>query len=1241
MFMSKKNICLGLRRSLSGLLCAAMVAGTVGYSDWNTNILAATEEETVVSEENTIVSEVPAIYLTSGVEETAIPISTLKKENGYTACSVEMADKDGNSLITEPLSASIKVRGNTTSKADKKPYTIKFATKQNLLGMGKAKKYCLIANAYDPTLMRNYIALKLAKELGLEYTSECEFVDLYLDGEYWGNYLLVEPVEEGSNRVDIDVTKGEFMIEYEKERVDVADSGRLDVTIWNQKLGDLWQFDPDDPAIKKSSGGTVYIELGNNNFRFILSEPEYDTDEEELQAARNAKAVLQNIKDTITKEEGVTMEELARVIDVKSFAKVYLLNEYLKVVDAGFSSGYFYYKNGKLYAGPVWDYDLSSGNAGAHYTGDYTSYNNCKRNQYNPESLKSAEGFWAQANFFGPLMNTHSFSYAVMNLYQNEKTKALFESVYKEGGWIDQILDNYKGTIDLNYTKWAVRDDKNCGKNQNGDYANVGMRYADETYKENVEFLRKWLAARDKWLSGPSDDISDATGWNLRAITKDYTTLFELIYQAVELDSSKYTNFEEVEKALKQAAAADVSGATSEELEAATKALETAIANLKEKETFCLADFQLSNFGDRVAGEKIANREEDNAYVTSALGVESLFAGHVAGERNRSLKWSKDLYTDNNVEMAVPVMDPKDSGEWGTEGEVYFQLETSTRGYDSLVFSATLGATKKGARDYKLQYSLDGQNFQDITGTEVSLSDNKKMQPLYQEVSLPGKMDNARKVYLRIVVNSDITVDGTQGFFGGTSGEIAIDHIKLVATEKSEVDCTEYDKVCDQARGLESKYYESKGFEELQKILEVVSEIDASANDVTQEIIDETVEKLKVAMEQLVEKPNYLVQYETNGGEAIPDAEYIVGDEFAYAVPVFGDYEFECWCVDEDLTVQYDTSKMPASDLTLYARWKGLATATLVPDPTEVPVVTSAPAVTATPVVTVTPTPKVTSTPKVTPTPRVTPTPVVTATPKVTVTPRVTSTPKVTATPVVTATPIVTAIPTVQPTIAVTMSPIVDGEVTEEPKATADVPIPSPTEEVPQQIPSSNAGGESSKDAAVFTLAAEYKIPMPNKLAVKVVKENPTEITLYTDGLTRAQLSVDIFYNPGDSEVVWASTKRNVATISEEGTIVAKNPGVTYVTVRIGDTSVCCVVTVKKASLKVANEKKMAVLKRGKRVKINVNANPKGKVLFKSSNKKVVRVDARGKLVARKPGTAKIYVTCNGMKKMIIIKVKK
>lgn len=444
-----------------------------------------------------IASEVPAIHLKSREAKTSIPIRELKRKDGYTEGSFRMTDKEGNSLTEDSIEVSVKVRGNTTAKAEKKPYTIKFTENQNLLGMGEAKKYCLIANAYDPTLMRNYIAFKLAEELGLEYTSKCEFVDLYLDDEYWGNYLLVEPIEKGSNRVDIDVCKGEFIIEYEKERIDVKDLTRTDVSTSNNRLpGDLIQLDPFDSGIQKSSGGTIYLELNSNDFRFILSE--YDTDEDELQTARNAKSVLQKVKDIVMKKD-VTIEELERVIDVKSFAKLYLINEYLKVVDAGFSSVYFYYKNDKLYAGPVWDYDLSMGNAGAFYTGDHSSYNNCKRSQYDPSSLKSAEGFWAQANFFGPLMSTYSFSHEVMNLYQHERKH--IRSIYEKGGLIDQTMESYKGTFEKNYTeKWLVRDERNSG-NINGEHGKVGMRYADKTYKENVEFLRSWLVARDEWMS--------------------------------------------------------------------------------------------------------------------------------------------------------------------------------------------------------------------------------------------------------------------------------------------------------------------------------------------------------------------------------------------------------------------------------------------------------------------------------------------------------------------------------------------------------------------------------------------------------------------------------------------------------------------------------------------------------------------------------------------------------------------
>lgn len=446
-------------------------------------------------------SEVPSIYLKTGKNETSVPISKLKKSHGYLVCTFKMKDKDGNNLTEDFIDVSVKVRGNTTAKAEKKSYTIKFTEKQNLLGFGEEKKYCLIANAYDPTLMRNYIAFKFAEEMGLAYTSKCEFVDLYIDDEYWGNYLLVEPIEAGTNRVDIDTSKGEFIVEYEKDRVDVKDVTREYVGKYGNLLpGDLTRLDPFTPGIQKSSGGTIYIELDDSNFRFILSD--YNSNGEEFQVARNVRDVLQNVKDTITKKD-MTIEELEKVIDAPSFAKLYLLDEYLKVVDVGYSSVYFYYKNNKLYAGPVWDYDLSMGNCGAYYTRPISNYNNCERSQYDPSSLKSTEGFWAQENFFGLLMNNHNFSHMVMNLYKDKRR--LIQTIYEHGGWIDQITETYKCTFEKNYAeKWLVRDESNSG-NIEGECGKVGMRYADETYKENVEFLREWLVCRDKWMSSVFD----------------------------------------------------------------------------------------------------------------------------------------------------------------------------------------------------------------------------------------------------------------------------------------------------------------------------------------------------------------------------------------------------------------------------------------------------------------------------------------------------------------------------------------------------------------------------------------------------------------------------------------------------------------------------------------------------------------------------------------------------------------
>ena len=218
------------------------------------------------------------------------------------------------------------MRGNSTAidSIQKKAFTFKFEKKKEVLGMGKGKKWAMLANCFDPTLLRNYLVFDLAQEMGLPYTSEQRFAELWLDGEYRGCYTVYEPVQEGKDRVDIDIEsndgKKDFLLEYEASRTEA------DVT---------------------------YITAGG--LRFALKDPEEPDSEQTAYVAD----IMTDIANTLKSGD----EEAIRAkIDVDSFAKFYLLNEYAKTADFGLSSVFFFYKDGMLYAGPPWDYDLALGN---------------------------------------------------------------------------------------------------------------------------------------------------------------------------------------------------------------------------------------------------------------------------------------------------------------------------------------------------------------------------------------------------------------------------------------------------------------------------------------------------------------------------------------------------------------------------------------------------------------------------------------------------------------------------------------------------------------------------------------------------------------------------------------------------------------------------------------------------------------------------------------------------------------
>lgn len=145
-------------------------------------------------------SKLPTMYINTpegGLER--IHADKSHKEKG---CTMLAINEDGGVDYNSTL-ASMKGRGNSTWGKAKKPYNIKLDSKAELFGMEKAKSWCLIANYEDLSLLRNQIVYALGADIGMEETPDCRSVDLYINGEYMGVYLVTEKVEIDKNRVDI------------------------------------------------------------------------------------------------------------------------------------------------------------------------------------------------------------------------------------------------------------------------------------------------------------------------------------------------------------------------------------------------------------------------------------------------------------------------------------------------------------------------------------------------------------------------------------------------------------------------------------------------------------------------------------------------------------------------------------------------------------------------------------------------------------------------------------------------------------------------------------------------------------------------------------------------------------------------------------------------------------------------------------------------------------------------------
>ena len=440
-------------------------------------------------------SQLPVVYIE--VDNRAVP--TKKGEVFNAQLSIQGNSKFNDPDILYDGKTEIKVRGNMTASASKKPYKLKLDKKTNLLGMGKNKHWVLLSNPYDRSNLKNDIASKIAAGMGL-YSTKSEFVDVVLNGKCVGLYQLCEHVRVGENRVNITdwdtiaedaasaVYKAnkDIILKDNKDAFTDYMAGNLDwvtsdeVTFNGQtfKVSDYYSDIPDITGgyLLKVDNGEKHLYKAPDGKYFALEAPEYNEEEkrypnkdmENYITGYYSSFISAVIDDDFSVEyDGRTMRS-TDFIDVDSFAKGILVNELMQNEDFGHRSTYMYKDvGGKLTFGPVWDMDLSNSNNNQAWVTTYFP--------------------WIKAMCSDPVMMN-----AIRNTYW-EYRYTLIQDLLEDDGLLESTYAEIKNSTGFNNKLWETD-------------------FTGEEYKDEFKFkLKLKIAWMDKTFATLESAVSSVS----------------------------------------------------------------------------------------------------------------------------------------------------------------------------------------------------------------------------------------------------------------------------------------------------------------------------------------------------------------------------------------------------------------------------------------------------------------------------------------------------------------------------------------------------------------------------------------------------------------------------------------------------------------------------------------------------------------------------------------------------------
>ena len=267
--------------------------------------------------------------------------------------------------------------------------------------MPAAKKWILLANACDDSLMRNYLAFHLAKETNAVDAPDSAFVDLWINGDYRGTYLIAEKNEIGKERVELKDPMGGL---FERDSIFYTEE-------------DYWFQDE------------LFQDI------YVVKETVNEDPETAMNTMKLFQDRLYDLERFLSSDqvdpENISLENLETLIDTGSFAGFYLINEYMLNRES-ISSSFYSYLDGEgdvLHLGPLWDFDT------------------CAGNEFSEDS--SAMYYIHRDTLFSELLRCRSFRNYVNEIYETNKDYfMLLPKLCEETG-------NYlEHSASMNYIRW-------------------------------------------------------------------------------------------------------------------------------------------------------------------------------------------------------------------------------------------------------------------------------------------------------------------------------------------------------------------------------------------------------------------------------------------------------------------------------------------------------------------------------------------------------------------------------------------------------------------------------------------------------------------------------------------------------------------------------------------------------------------------------------------------------------------